>query len=78
MTLGVETSKNLYVFPMVGFHVYLMYIRDKNVIQVCKQDSGIVLKETELHSVYRGMTFEDFVAYAQRVYKENINIIYSN
>ena len=70
--LGIETARNLYVFPMIGFNVYLMYLKDKGLIQVCDDSTGTVIREHELSFFHRNMNFNEFVHYAKNVYKHNI------
>jgi hypothetical protein len=72
--LGVKSTKNLWVYPLIGFHMYLIYERDKNVVSACSYETGRILNERELSWIYRNMSFEDFVVYAQNCVKVNLNL----
>ena len=30
--IGVKSTQNLWVYPLIGFDTYLMYERDKNIV----------------------------------------------
>jgi len=69
--LGVETTQNIYTYPMIGFDIFITYTRDKNVINCFCSETG-ALKTTKELVLYRNMTFKDFVSYAKRVYIHNL------
>lgn len=71
--LGVKTTKNLWVYPLIGFDKYLIYERDKNVVSACSYETGRVINEKELLWIYRGMSFDDFVNYAKGCMLHNLN-----
>lgn len=54
--------------------MYLIYERDKNVVSACSYETGRILNERELSWIYRNMSFEDFVVYAQNCVKVNLNL----
>jgi hypothetical protein len=71
--LGVKSTENLWVYPLVGFETYLIYERDKNKVSACDRNSGRVFSEKELSWVYRNMSFEDFVRYSKNCFLFNLN-----
>ena len=72
-TLGVKTTKNLWVYPLIGFDTYLLYERDKNKVSACDYRTGRIYSEKELSWIYRNMSFEDFVEYSKTCFLRNIN-----
>lgn len=71
--IGVKSTDNLWVYPLIGFGTYLMYERDKNIVSACSYETGRIINEKELSWIYRGMAFEDFVRYAQGCVLHNLN-----
>jgi hypothetical protein len=71
--IGVKSTDNLWVYPLIGFETYLMYERDKNIVSACSYETGRIISERELSWIYRGMAFEDFVRYAQSCVLHNLN-----
>ncbi len=71
--IGVKSTENLWVYPLIGFETYLMYERDKNIVSACSYETGRIISERELSWIYRGMAFEDFVRYAQGCVLHNLN-----
>jgi len=63
--IGVKSTDNLWVYPLIGFDTYLMYERDKNIVSACDYKTGRIFNEKELSWIYRNMDFEDFIRYAQ-------------
>lgn len=72
--LGVKTTDNIFVYPMIGFNSYLVYERDKNIISAYDDKTGRVINERELSWIYRNMNFDDFVVYAKNCFLHNINM----
>lgn len=72
--LGVKSTKNLWVYPLIGFDSYLMYERDKNIVSACDYKTGRVYNEKELSWIYRNMSFEDFVLYSQNCFLINLKL----
>lgn len=72
--LGVKSTKNLWVYPLIGFDSYLMYERDKNIVSACDYKTGRVYNEKELSWIYRNMSFEDFVLYSQNCFLTNLKL----
>lgn len=70
--LGVETTKNIYTYPMIGFDIFITYTRDKNTITSFCSITGIVLGEKQLSYVYRNMTFDEFIIYSKNNYLHNL------
>ena len=71
--IGVKSTQNLWVYPLIGFDTYLMYERDKNIVSACSYETGRIFSEKQLSWVYRGMDFEDFIRYAQGCMLHNLN-----
>lgn len=71
--LGVKSTDNLWVYPLIGFEAYLIYERDKNKVSACDYKTGRVYSEKELSWIYRNMSFEDFVRYSQNCFLTNLN-----
>jgi hypothetical protein len=72
--LGVKSTDNLWVYPLIGFDTYLMYERDKNIVSACDYHTGRVFNEKELSWIYRNMSFEDFVLYSQNCFLTNLKL----
>ena len=72
--LGIKTTTNLWVYPLIGFDSYLIYEKDKNLVSACDNKTGRVFNEKELPWIYRGMSFEDFVRYSQNCFLNNLNL----
>ena len=72
--IGVKTTANLWVYPLIGFDSYLIYEKDKNLVSVCDNKTGRAFNEKELPWIYRGMSFEDFVRYSQSCLLNNLNL----
>lgn len=72
--LGVKTTNNLWVYPLIGFETYLIYERDKNIVSACSYETGRIISEKELSWVYRNMSFEEFVKYAQGCVMFNLKL----
>lgn len=72
--LGVKSTKNLWVYPLIGFDSYLMYERDKNIVSACDYKTGRIFNEKELSWIYRNMSFEDFVLYSQNCFLINLKL----
>jgi len=72
--LGVKSTKNLWVYPLIGFGSFLMYERDKNIVSACDCKTGRVYNEKELSWIYRNMSFEDFVLYSQNCFLTNLKL----
>jgi len=70
--IGVKSTNNLWVYPLIGFDTYLIYERDKNIVSACDYNTGRVFNEKELHWIYRNMSFEDFVRYAKNCFLHNL------
>jgi len=71
--IGVKSTDNLWVYPLIGFDTYLLYERDKNIVSACSYKTGRIINEKELSWIYRGMSFEDFVRYAKSCVLHNLN-----
>ncbi len=72
--IGVKSTQNLWVYPLIGFDTYLMYERDKNIVSACSYTTGKILNEKQLSWIHRGMEFEDFIKYAQSCMLHNLNL----
>jgi hypothetical protein len=71
--IGVKSTDNLWVYPLIGFDTYLMYERDKNIVSACSYTTGRIFSEKQLSWIYRGMDFEDFIRYSQTCMLCNLN-----
>ena len=72
--IGVKSTNNLWVFPLIGFDSYLIYERDKNRVSACDYVTGRIFNEKELPWIYRNMSFEDFIRYAHSCFLVNISL----
>ena len=72
--IGVKSTDNLWVYPLIGFDTYLLYERDKNIVSACSYETGRIFNEKELSWIYRGMAFEDFIRYAKTCMLCNLNL----
>ena len=72
--IGVKSTKNLWVYPLIGFDTYLMYERDKNIVSACDYKTGRIFNEKQLSWIYRDMNFEDFIRYSQGCMLHNLNL----
>ena len=72
--IGVKSTKNLWVYPLIGFDTYLMYERDKNIVSACDYKTGRIFNEKQLSWIYRDMNFEDFIRYTQGCMLHNLNL----
>lgn len=72
--LGIKSTDNLWVYPLIGFNTYLTYERDKNRVSACDYYTGKVYNEKELSWVYRNMSFEDFINYSKNCFLMNLNL----
>jgi hypothetical protein len=72
--LGVKSTDNLWVYPLIGFDTYLIYERDKNIVSACDYNTGRVFNEKALSWIYRNMSFEDFVLYSQNCFLTNLKL----
>lgn len=71
--LGVETTKNIFTYPLIGLGLFLVYRRSTNNICVFKHDGGTMLKTIELCPEDKELTFDDFVIGARFFHLEIIN-----
>lgn len=72
--IGVKSTQNLWVYPLIGFDTYLMYERDKILFLQCSYETGRIFSEKQLSWIYRGMDFKDFIRYAQGCMLHNLNL----
>lgn len=72
--LGVKSTDNLWVYPLIGFDTYLIYERDKNKVSVCDYNTGRIFNERDLPWICIGMSFEDFVRYSQNCFLTNLSL----
>jgi len=72
--IGVKSTQNLWVYPLIGFDTYLMYERDKNIVSACSYTTGRIFNEKQLSWIYKGMEFEDFIRYSQGCMLHNLNL----
>ena len=70
--LGVETAKNIYTYPMIGFDMFITYDKDKNIVNCFCSETGILINALELSWASRNMSFKEFVQYAKRLYIHNL------
>lgn len=72
--LGVKSTDNLWVYPLIGFETYLIYERDKNLVSACDRETGRVYSEKQLSWIFRNMSFEDFVNYSKNCFLTHLNL----
>ena len=75
--IGVKSTDNLWVYPLIGFDTYLMYERDKNIVSACDYKTGRIFSEKELSWIYRNFCGENlnyFVLNMFQVANSYVNI----
>jgi hypothetical protein len=71
--VGVETTKNIFTYPLTGLGIFMVYRRSTNTISVFSHTNGKLLKTIELCDEDKDLTFDDFVIGARIFHLDIIN-----